>query len=88
MASAGISRRVVLVSTDVLEVFFRSVRRLLVMANIVPSSSILVTLIMEAFSSSQTSVLTRATRRTVPGDTILHGQIQFEILSLYVDCHF
>jgi hypothetical protein len=39
-------------------VFLRSVRRLLVTAN-VPSSPILVTLIMEALSSSETSVLTR-----------------------------
>jgi hypothetical protein len=40
-------------------VFLRSVRRLLVMANL-PSSSILVTLMMEALSSSETPVLTRA----------------------------
>jgi hypothetical protein len=39
----------------------RSVRELLVTAN-VPSSPILVTLMMEALSSSETSVLTRATR--------------------------
>jgi hypothetical protein len=39
-----------------------SVCQLLVMANFVPSSPILVTLMMEALSSSETSVLTRATR--------------------------
>jgi hypothetical protein len=39
------------------------VRRLLFRANAVPSSQILVTLMMEAPSSSDTSVLTRATRR-------------------------
>jgi hypothetical protein len=33
-------------------------RRLLVTANVVPSSSILVTLLMEALSSSETSILT------------------------------
>jgi hypothetical protein len=38
-----------------------SVRRLLVTANVVPSSQIFVTLLMEALSTSETSVFTRAT---------------------------
>jgi hypothetical protein len=41
--------------------FLRSVRRLLVTASVVPSSPILVTLMKEVLSSSETSVLTRHT---------------------------
>jgi hypothetical protein len=54
-------------------VFLRSVRRLLVTANVVPSSPILVTPMKEALSSPKRQFLTRATRRNIPEHAILHS---------------
>jgi hypothetical protein len=74
MLYSGVLRHVALVRTDVSEELNASMRRLLVTAN-VPSSQIVVTLMMEALSSSETSVLTRATRRNIPEDGILQPAI-------------
>jgi hypothetical protein len=79
MSSSGMLRRVALVRTDVSEerraslisvttAFVRSLLRLLVIVKVVPSSPIFFPLMMEALRSSETSVLTRATRRSIPED--------------------
>jgi hypothetical protein len=65
----GISTFIIRVTRTV---FLRSMRWLLVTANI-HSSPILVTLMMEALNSSETLALTRTTWRNIPEDDILHS---------------
>jgi hypothetical protein len=89
MASSGMLRCVALVRTDVSEGLSLqraacSVGRLLVRGSVVPSSPFVVTLMEEALSSSETSVLTRATRRNIPQDAILHSHHRENLKSYMV----
>jgi hypothetical protein len=57
--------------------------RLLVTANIVASSPVPVTLMMEAILSSEISVIAIVTRRHIPENGILHSHCR-ENLKLYI----
>jgi hypothetical protein len=93
MASSGMLHRVAFVRTDVSEELSASFIRVtrigeLGMLAYVPSSPILVTLMKESLRSFERSGLTRATRRNIPEDAILHSHRGENLKSYRVTCLF
>jgi hypothetical protein len=66
-------------------VVFWDVLQLLVTASVVPSSTIVITLMMEAISSFETPVLTRVTQRNIPEDGILHLMFLVTLFSICLE---
>jgi hypothetical protein len=84
MASSGMLCRVALVKADVSEELSASIIRVTRIDELrtTSSSPILVTLMIKAPSSAETSVLTRATRRNIPEDAILNNCSVLLLVSL------
>jgi hypothetical protein len=84
-------RRLALVRTDISEERIASIigvtrigwLYLIVTANVIPSSPILVALMLELLRSSETSVITRVIRRHIPKDGILHGHRRENLKSYF-----
>jgi hypothetical protein len=88
MVSSGLLRRVALVRTDVSEEISASIRvtRIGELGTTQAATSNRRTLRRNGISSQRTSVLTRATRRNKPEDTILHSHRR-ENLKSYILHH-
>jgi hypothetical protein len=90
MVSSGMLRHVTLVRTDVSEELSASFIRVTCIGELgttLAETSNPRTLMKEALSSFETSVLTRATRRNIPEDTILHSHRRDNLKSYKVQDH-
>jgi hypothetical protein len=88
LQSSGMLSRVAFVRTYVSEEIIASnnrVLRLLITANVVPSSLILVALMMEDIHASESSALTRDTRHNISEDDILYSHRRDNLKSYMLD---
>jgi hypothetical protein len=86
MASSGMLCCVALVRTDVSEELSSSFIRMTRIGEL--GTTLLVTLMMEARRSSETSVLTSVTRRNIPEDVILHSHCHENLKSYIIHTEF